>query len=1502
MALKPLNSPGGFSVGEISTGAINVISSTGNVTTGNLIGSAGGNLNIIADNLLINGGNGVGNLRVGNLIATGNVQGAYILGNGSQLTGMYSNLNVANFLPTYTGSFQNLTGNVTTTANIQGQYILGNGYFLSSINAGNIVGSYGNGDVANYLASNANVTILTTGNITTAANVSGSYLLGNIRSATGGYDDANVAAYTGALTNLTGNVTTTANVQGAYILGNGYFLSNINASNIVGSYGNSDVANYLASGALTSNVTTTGNIAGGYLLGNGYFITGIQYSNIAGANAGVKAYLESGSMINANFDGGTLYVTGIANLGPTTVNGNLVVAGNISATGNLTYINVQDLVIDDPLIQLAANNPGDVEDLGLVAGYYNGANLHTGFARDYTDKTWKVFENVASNPNTVIAWSQAVYAPFKAGPILSNASITANANVTATGNVSGTYLLGNGYFITNINAANIVGAYSNADVANYLPTYTGALPNLTGNVTTTANVQGGYLLGNGYFITGIQYSNIAGAYGNSNVAAYLPTYTGNLASLTGNVTTTANISASYLLGNGAFITGLPAGYSNADVANYLASNAAVTILTTGNITTSGNISAGNFIGTGANTTIAAGSFSWTFDNVGNLTFPGTGNLVGGNLISANFFSGNGSLLTGMYSNLNVANYLPTYTGAINSLTGNVTTTANVQGAFLLGNGAFITGLPAGYSNADVANYLASGSLTSNIITTGNISGGNLSGTLTTAAQPNITSVGTLTSLNVTGNVTSSGNVSGNYLLGNGYFITGLPAGYSNADVASYLASNAAVTILTTGDITTSGNVTANNFTGTGSNTTIRSNGFSWVFDGTGNLTTPVIGTITGGNLITANFFSGDGSLLTNINAGNITGAYGNANVKSYLESGATINANFGTGTVTTSGNINGGNLVSSANIDGTNVNATKLASSGALTINSGSNGNIVIQPNGSGNVVLSNTFINSVAYPVQDQDAASKVYVDNLVSTAISYHDSVIAATTTDLATATGGTITYNQPNGGSNGVGATLSTTGSFNLIDSANIQSANARILVKNEANGAHNGIYVWSNATAITRADNEDTAGVGTAFALGLNDYFFVTGGNVNLGTAWIVDAPNSAIVFGTSSIQFAQFSQSQVYSANTSAGLVLVGQQFNAKTDNNTTAFDGGGNIIVKAGANLTTPNIGNATGSSLNVTGTLTGGTITSTGNITGGNLITAGTVFAPAIVANSGINDTRIELGSATGIIAVTTNGNSTQFGPSGTISLSGASQINGGTFGGSGLTLGTSQTDLFQNRGGNVTVQVGTGGTIANTWTFAQGGAFLAPGNITSSGNVSGTYLLGNGAFITGLPAGYSNADVANYLNSGPNINILLGNSNSNITTGGTIRTYGTSIANNFVANSTVTIQSSATQAVVFDAINQTTSSATLTTLATINVTTLPADSSALEVTLRGKDGTNTQAGKIMIVWGGSDMDYSRYAEVLAGAGCGVPSASFDGTNLLIQVTPLNSNSMSWNGSITSV
>jgi hypothetical protein len=50
--------------------------------------------------------------------------------------------------------------------------------------------------------------------------------------------------------------------------------------------------------------------------------------------------------------------------------------------------------------------------------------------------------------------------------------------------------------------------------------------------------------------------------------------------------------------------------------------------------------------------------------------------------------------------------------------------------------------------------------------------------------------------------------------------------------------------------------------------------------------------------------------------------------------------------------------------------------------------------------------------PVQDYDAATKLYVDNFATTGISFHEPVYVATTTTLATATVGVVTYSQPNG----------------------------------------------------------------------------------------------------------------------------------------------------------------------------------------------------------------------------------------------------------------------------------------------------------------------------------------------------------------------------------------------------------------------------------------------------------------------------------------------------------
>lgn len=93
-------------------------------------------------------------------------------------------------------------------------------------------------------------------------------------------------------------------------------------------------------------------------------------------------------------------------------------------------------------------------------------------------------------------------------------TLTANSTITAVGNITGNYFIGNGSALTGLPEG-----YGNANVAAYLPTYIGNLVSLTGNVTTTANVTGNFFIGNGSPLTGINAFGIITVAGQSNVAA-----------------------------------------------------------------------------------------------------------------------------------------------------------------------------------------------------------------------------------------------------------------------------------------------------------------------------------------------------------------------------------------------------------------------------------------------------------------------------------------------------------------------------------------------------------------------------------------------------------------------------------------------------------------------------------------------------------------------------------------------------------------------------------------------------------------------------------------------------------------------------------------------------------------------------------------------------------------------------------------------------------------------
>ena len=206
----------------------------------------------------------------------------------------------------------------------------------------------------------------------------------------------------------------------------------------------------------------------------------------------------------------------------------------------------------------------------------------------------------------------------------------------------------------------------------------------------------------------------------------------------------------------------------------------------------------------------------------------TGNLVTsnanlGNAASANYFVGDGSLLTGIagsYSNANVASYLPTYTGNFTAsnveISGNLIVNGSVEYTnvtnlyvkdAIIEQGGGSNGAPLtsddnkdrgallhyydgstidafiGWKNANSEFVVASNvTATNNTVTINelgnlraNIFIGNLSGTantattagaVTTNAQPNITSVGTLSNLSVSGNIAVSKGISANGSYGN----------------------------------------------------------------------------------------------------------------------------------------------------------------------------------------------------------------------------------------------------------------------------------------------------------------------------------------------------------------------------------------------------------------------------------------------------------------------------------------------------------------------------------------------------------------------------------------------------------------------------------------------------------------------------------------------------------------------------------------------------------------
>jgi hypothetical protein len=438
--------------------------------------------------------------------------------------------------------------------------------------------------------------------------------------------------------------------------------------------------------------------------------------------------------------------------------------------------------------------------------------------------------------------------------------------------------------------------------------------------------------------------------------------------------------------------------------------------------------------------------------------------------------------------------------------------------------------------------------------------------------------------------------------------------------------------------------------------------------------------------------------------------------------------------------LSGTQTFTNKSISGATNTLTNIPNS-ALTNSSVTIGSTAISLGGTSLTLAGLTSVTLTQDPSADLQAATKQYVDNLISTGLAFHQPVQAATTQSLAAQTGGTVTYNN---GTAGVGATITLSVALTVLDGYTLLNTN-RVLIKNEVNQAYNGIYTWATGgTVLTRATDANTYGSGVN-QLSQNDYFFVQNGTVNKGSSYVVTTVGT-ITFGTTAITFSEFSNSQVYTAGT--GLTLTGTTFSITNTGVTNGSYGLAasvpTIAINAQGQITS-----ASNTAIAINGNqITSGTVGSAyisgsyTNITGVGVLTAGTWNATAVAAAyGGTGQTSYTVGDllyASGTTAVSKLADV----------ATGNALISGGvgaapSYGKIGLTTHVSGTLPVANGGTNITsytigdiIYASGATTLASLVDVATGNALIsggvgaAPsyGKIGLTTHVSGTLPIANG------------------------------------------------------------------------------------------------------------------------------------------------------------------------------
>ena len=545
------------------------------------------------------------------------------------------------------------------------------------------------------------------------------------------------------------------------------------------------------------------------------------------------------------------------------------------------------------------------------------------------------------------------------------------------------------------------------------------------------------------------------------------------------------------------------------------------------------------------------------------------------------------------------------------------------------------------------------------------------GTVTTAAQPNITSVGNLTSANVTGNL-DAGNVNATtavvaaYFSGDGANLTNLPAGTatkitdgtSNVDIPT-TDGNVTVGVGGTADVlivTTTGANVAGTLNATGI-ITGDAGGISNVVYA--NVTgTPTLGNVSPLNLDgnVSNVLRGDGTFAADSDT-----AYGDSNVVTLLNA-------FGSNTITTTGLItgDGGGIsnVVAANISGT-INLATFAGTANAVAGSNVSGEVPFAQVAN-SVTLANVSGAGNIASINIDGAAGNVLYGNGAFAPVSATTAQTVTTAAQPNITSTGTLTGLNVNGTITAVGITANTgviagDGSgLSAIAGANVTGAVTFAGTANAVAGANvtGEVTFAATANAVAYANVSGTPTLGNISTINIDG----AAANVLYGNGVFAAAPGGGS-YGDSNV----VTLLNAFGSNTitTTGVITgVGSGLSGLVGANVTGevtFAATANAVAGANVSGTVPlattsgTVSTAAQPNITSTGTLTSLTVNGALGVTGSGVITgdgggisniaaaniSGTI-GTATLAQEVINSAQPNIGSVGTLTSLTVSGNIT--------------------------------------------------------------------------------------------------------------------------------------------------------------------------------------------------------------------------------------------------------------------